>query len=545
MHRMSSTASRIDGPVARMYGAALGAFATAAIVAHATGQPDAFTVLAVVIAITAGRVARSGGFSATLTTIVALPVIGIATAATVELLQSSLWAAGAVYTVAVTGAGFVRRFGPTAARLGRLVTLPLLVVFIAPAPLGGTFGSRVGWSLLACAIAAAWVLLATSIPSPPGRDLHAAARALPRARTAVPIHRAIVALDRELRRLDGDADARALRVAAFDAETRIAADPPHAHAVLAELRDRALRIEPVRTPPPARPRMPATRSTRRLPASTRLALQSGAAIALAFSVGHTLFPDHWAWTVITVFAVTGAARSRGDVLHRSLLRLAGALAGTTVATLLTGPLSGHRDLAVVAILALLGLGLAGRERTYAAWAASVTGMLALLYGLYGETGTALLHTRLEAILVGALCAIAPAWFVLPIRGQAVVRRHRGDMLHAFGDLAHTLGSEDPHAVVVHWRAFEGRAHELSETTRSMGPQARRIAAQLHAVVPAVRRLALDARAGIPIRRERIAAVRGMFPASPAAPPPAVSSMERDGDHAHDEPLEHAARRGAH
>ncbi len=59
-------------------------------------------------------------------------------------------------------------------------------------------------------------------------------------------------------------------------------------------------------------------------------------------------------------------------------------------------------------------------------------MLALLYGLYGQTGSALLDTRLEAILVGALCALSAAWVVLPIRADAVARRRLGEALRAGG-----------------------------------------------------------------------------------------------------------------
>ncbi len=69
------------------------------------GQPDAFTMLAVVVAVTAAASwPRSGGLAGALTTAIALPVVGLAAAGIGELLQTSLTAAGVLYTVAVTAA---------------------------------------------------------------------------------------------------------------------------------------------------------------------------------------------------------------------------------------------------------------------------------------------------------------------------------------------------------------------------------------------------------------------------------------------------------
>jgi hypothetical protein len=61
---------------------------------------------------------------------------------------------------------------------------------------------------------------------------------------------------------------------------------------------------------------------------TRLALQSTAALALAFTAGQLAFGRHWPWVVITVHAVSLRATSRGEVAVTTAERLLGALAGT-------------------------------------------------------------------------------------------------------------------------------------------------------------------------------------------------------------------------
>ncbi len=47
----------------------------------------------------------------------------------------------------------------------------------------------------------------------------------------------------------------------------------------------------------------------------------------------------------------------------------------------------------------------------------MTTALALLYGYFGANARQLLPTRLGAIAVGAVLAVAAAWWVLPVRGR--------------------------------------------------------------------------------------------------------------------------------
>ncbi|MBO3748438.1 FUSC family protein [Streptosporangiaceae bacterium NEAU-GS5] len=167
--------------------------------------------------------------------------------------------------------------------------------------------------------------------------------------------------------------------------------------------------------------------------TTKLALQSGAALALAFVTGRLLFPDHWAWTVITAYTVTVGARSRGHVVHKGVQRFAGAIAGTASATLVAGPLAGRSGLTVALIFVCLFGGLVLRERSYAYWSFAMTSMLALLYGLAGQGGAELLGERLIEVVLGTLCGIVPAFLLAPIRTEALIRRYLGQALAALSD----------------------------------------------------------------------------------------------------------------
>jgi uncharacterized membrane protein YccC len=187
--------------------------------------------------------------------------------------------------------------------------------------------------------------------------------------------------------------------------------------------ERAGWIEPA-PEPVAMPR----RKQKRMPASTKMAAQMAVALGAAFAVGRWLYPNHWTWVVLTAFIVGSGNQGRGDVVYKSGQRIAGAAAGTIVATLLAGAFEPGDWRSVAVIFAVLTVATYLRSISYAYWAAGVTSVLSLLYGYFGETGTDLLPTRLAAIGIGAVLAIAAAWLVLPIRTSDVVRLRRDEAL---------------------------------------------------------------------------------------------------------------------
>ncbi len=182
-----------------------------------------------------------------------------------------------------------------------------------------------------------------------------------------------------------------------------------------------------------RPELPARPSTGLAP-SDRMALQMALGLAAAFVAGRLLFGSHWSWVVLTAFVVASGARGRGDVLHRGLLRMLGAAAGTVLASLLATAFPPATPGPIVAIFVVLALASWLRQRSYAWWAAGVTAVVALLADFLGQDAAAVLPVRLVAIAVGGVIAVAVAWFVVPVRTSAVVRRRVADALAALQEV---------------------------------------------------------------------------------------------------------------
>jgi hypothetical protein len=190
---------------------------------------------------------------------------------------------------------------------------------------------------------------------------------------------------------------------------------------------------------------------------SRMALQMAVALSAAFAIGFGWFPAHWGWTVLSAYIVCGMARGRGDALYTGMLRLAGAAGGTVAAALLAAAgCAAGGPFEAVAIAGVLFAGLWLREISYAYWAASMTLVLALLAGTDGPATLALLGERLTAIFWGAASAIAAAWFVVPIRTEAVIRRRLADALAALDQLV-AAAPEERAATAAR---FEGLMDEL-------------------------------------------------------------------------------------
>jgi uncharacterized membrane protein YccC len=215
---------------------------------------------------------------------------------------------------------------------------------------------------------------------------------------------------------------------------------------------------PVR--PAGRPQTPRRRTRARIPATTRMAVQMGVAVAIAFTSWRLIWPSHWTWTVLTAFIVCSGARSRGDVIHNGLLRTLGAGAGTILGTLIASTFPPFDQTSIVVIFAVLALATWLRALSYAYWAASVTTMLSLLYGYFGASATSLLHTRLEAILLGALIGVAASWIVLPISTD-VLRSRLAMLLAALSDLL-TRGPRETTTLTRLQAHFDHSVHQFEQ-----------------------------------------------------------------------------------
>jgi uncharacterized membrane protein YccC len=202
------------------------------------------------------------------------------------------------------------------------------------------------------------------------------------------------------------------------------------------------------TAPATEVRTADVRATRLKPdASTRMALQMAVALALSFVVGHVFFAGHWAWLVLTAYIVGSGNRGRLDVAWKSLLRIAGAGAGTVVALLLDFHAGGHGTLVAGLILGAVFLGVWLRPIGYGWWALFVTIALALLQGFSDAPASQLLAQRMLEIFVGAAIAVACAWWLLPVRSTAVLRRRIADALVA---LSAALDPANPQRTPTHF-----------------------------------------------------------------------------------------------
>ncbi|MGW5352139.1 FUSC family protein [Streptomyces sp. NPDC004031] len=527
---------------ARTILAALAALLTSAAVCAAEDLPGALVVIATVVAVMLSRSLHGTSLAHRLTALLHVPVVGLLAAVVGRFMLHHTWLGAAMYVAAVTAARYVMRFGGTVRALGRLALGPVIAVLVVPVPPGAAEAARPWWAASAGGLAVACVLLSQAVlPSRPAREaataaldvLRAARRLLglppaapARARAARALHRAaLTAEDRLAAATPASPSFGALAAAVLHAEVLATtsgparesgaagpADPPPAHPLARLLPGRrsAVRARPPGTaaegpaetaaagvvaaaaavratrarerPAPQPPRGPRPGPVRKGPQpQTRLTVQLAAAMALAFAAGHLVFPHHWTWTVITAFVVCSAARARGDVVHRSVLRISGAVAGAVTGTLAAHLVAGTPPAAVAVIFGYLFVGVWLRDVNYAVWAFCVTSLLAVLYSLNGEHDTAaLLLQRPEGILLGSACGVVAAYFVLPLRTETVMRARAARALQALQALLAAVTEPDPQPA-----ALRTLARSADRATRDLGDAA--ASARAHRALLARRR----------------------------------------------------------
>jgi uncharacterized membrane protein YccC len=193
-----------------------------------------------------------------------------------------------------------------------------------------------------------------------------------------------------------------------------------------------------------------------------MAAQLAVGLAVAYAMGRWLFPEHWPWLVLSCYVVCSGNRGRGDVLHKGVLRLGGALVGTATATLVADLFPAGDRWAIVLLFAVMGVALWARQVSYASWAGAVTAMLALLHGYVGIGGIGQLGDRLLGVALGALVGVAASWLVLPVRSRDAFRRRWADALAAVSDLLDALRLGRDAATAEHGLRFAIAQLELLE-----------------------------------------------------------------------------------
>ncbi|WP_327290698.1 FUSC family protein [Streptomyces sp. NBC_01198] len=511
---------------ARTILAALAALLAALAMCRAADLPGGIVVIATVVAVMVSRTLHATSLAHRLSALLYVPAIGLLAGYVGRFMLHHAWWGAAMYVAAVGASRYLLRFGGHVRRLGRLALTPLIAVMVVPVPPSAAKATGPVWGAVAGATAVVCVLLSQAVlPARPTREAAAAARDLiPAARRlralapGTPGHaRAALALHRAALTAEDRLDAAAVPVAASAALADLAAAVLHAEVLahtpaavpqqrpvpagdavpsgpgpgagpgpafapvagavlpdgaltraLAEVEAAAaaVRAVPAREHPAPEPARPPARKG--LQPHTRLSVQLTAAMGAAFAVGHLLFPHHWTWTVITAFVVCSAARARGDVVHRSGLRVAGAFSGAVTGTVLAHLVAGVPPAAVAVIFCYLFVGVWLRDVSYAVWAFCVTSLLAVLYSLNGEQGSALLLQRPEGILAGSACGILAAYFVLPLRTETVMRGRAARALQILQDLLTAVRQPHPEPAALRKlaRALDRAARDLSDAAAS-------------------------------------------------------------------------------
>jgi hypothetical protein len=328
-------------------------------------------VLAVVLSLSLSRSRLADDRRHRLEAVVALPLVGLAAVGVGLLLRDAPWFGAALFVAGMALPIWMRRFGPDARRIGSLLALPFVALLVTPHGAAVRAGPVPAWlfPVVIALLATLWAAIAHALAVRAGWLVAPPA--------------------------SGPAPAPAPASASGDAR---AAD--------------------------------ASGAGMKPDASTRMALQMAAALALAFATGYALFGGHWAWVVLTAYIVGSGNRGRLDVAWKSLLRIAGAGAGTIAALLLDFHAGGHGTLVAFLVLGAVFLGVWLRPLGYGWWALFVTIALALLQGFSDAPVSQVLAQRMLEIVVGAAIAVACAWWLLPVRSTAVLRRRMADALAA-------------------------------------------------------------------------------------------------------------------
>src|SRR5688572_18651734 len=131
--------------------AALASYGSVLWLEHAAGLRVDAVVLAVVLAVTLGRVLARVGLPDRAVGLVLVPAVTVGASEVGRLMTDQVFVGGALFAVAVGATIWVRRWGPRFVVAGALATAPLLAVLVVSAlPVGRT---DVWWTAVVAAIA--------------------------------------------------------------------------------------------------------------------------------------------------------------------------------------------------------------------------------------------------------------------------------------------------------------------------------------------------------------------------------------------------------
>ncbi len=346
--------------------AILGTVAVSLLIAPEPGP----AVLGAMLCLTLSRSQLERDWRGRLEAGIALPFIGLLSAAIGVLLLNLRIVGAIVYVLGMFLSIYLRRFGPVPRRIGALLALPFIALLVAPNPVPSTLHSP--FAVLVPALVALIAFAFVTLFQVAAMGIRMLPRPLPAASTAT------------------------------GAERRPAADRP-----------------------PSRSLDPSTRL------ALQMALSLALAFTIGFLFFSDRWP--WIVLTVVVVAVGNAGRAdvlfKG--INRVVGAAIGtivALLGLSI------PAIGGPNLpTVIVLLAVIFIAVLLRPFAYVWWALFFTLALTLLQSFGGgteKTAAPLLGERLEEILLGTALALLVAWFVLPLKSENTVRRRIADVLAA-------------------------------------------------------------------------------------------------------------------
>jgi uncharacterized membrane protein YccC len=197
------------------------------------------------------------------------------------------------------------------------------------------------------------------------------------------------------------------------------------------------------TPPTAPPERTATE---KLSPTVRRAIQATIGCGLAIVAGELMSDQRWYWAVITAFMTFVGTSSAGQTLVKGFRRVAGTLVGVVAGTVVASLLTGHLGLVVAVTFLCVFAGFYALSLSYGLMTFFITLMLGMLYSLLGTFTPELLLLRLEETAIGALAGMAAAVLVVPTTATAAAREATAkvlDRIHQFvGDAVAVLADGD-------------------------------------------------------------------------------------------------------
>ena len=239
----------------------------------------------------------------------------------------------------------------------------------------------------------------------------------------------------------------------------------------------------------------------------RFSLRTAVAACAAFLIAWMLGLDHPQWSAMTIWVA--AQPTRGQVLEKSLFRVAGTVTGTLAGILLMLGSGGEPVLLVVGLSVWIALcaGIANAQRGFVAYGTILAGYSASIVALTDsvhpdrilETGL----DRLATILLGVLLALIVGLVFTPHAAEdALTGRLRRLTARVLRDLAVGLGRDNDEPLAAEQRDILAEMAAIEELLESHGAgslRSRRIVHAIRALMMAEMSLLLLARRQVTLR----------------------------------------------